>query len=86
MGVSKKIMTGLTALSLVAVPTLASAAPSASRLSLVGSTNVHRAGASTTDASQGRGGSGVIIGLGALALIILAAILASRGNNSPRSA
>lgn len=85
MRVSKKILAGMSALSLVAVPTLASAAPGASRLSVAAP--VARTGAATTEANEGRGrrGSGLIIGILALAAIIAGIVIAADNNNAPVS-
>ena len=91
MAVSKTILSALTAVSLVALPTVASAAPAAGRLSIAKSVEAApaRAGATTSQSTALRGrrsGGAVIIGLGAIAAIVLAILIATRDSDSPRSA
>lgn len=82
MTVSKIATSAIMALSLVAVPTIAQAAPAASRLSV---TAPARAGAKTADANGIHGG-GIIIALLAAAAVIAGIIIAADNNDSPTSA
>ena len=81
MRVHKKIMAAAAAVSLIAVPTLAQAAPSAAASKLSVQSAVARSGApvSNVSAAEGRSG-GLIIGALSLAAIIAAIIIAADGN------
>lgn len=82
MTVSKIATSAIMALSLVAVPTLAQAAPAASKLSV---TAAPRVGAKTTKGNQAIGG-GIIIAILAAAAVIAGIVIAADGNNAPTSA
>lgn len=86
MSVSKFATSAVMALSLVAVPTLASAAPAASKLAVTAPTGAvaARAGAQTVNGKKAVGG-GVIIGLLAGAAVIVGIIIAANGNKTPVS-
>ena len=85
MSVSKFALSAMTALSLVAVPVVASANP-ASSLSVAS-----RVGAPSQDVSDARGnggkrrGAGLIIAILAAAAIIAGIIIAADNNNNPTS-
>lgn len=87
MSVSKIATSAVMALSLVAVPTLASAAPAASKLSITAPTSAisARAGARTVSGKKAAGGNGLIVGLLAGAAVIVGIIIASNSNKSPVS-
>ena len=86
MSVSKIATTAVMALSLVAVPTLASAAPAASKLAVTAPTGAvaARAGALSVNGKKAVGG-GVIIGLLAGVAVIVGIIIAADSNKSPVS-
>lgn len=69
------------ALSLVAVPTIAAAAPVASKLSV---TAAARTGAPVTKARKA-GGSSIIIGVLAAAAVIAGIVIAADNNKTPTS-
>lgn len=83
MSVSKIATTAVMALSLVAVPTLASAAPVASKLSITAPTSAvsARAGAQTVNGKKAVGG-GLIIALLAAAAVIAGIIIAADSGKS----
>ncbi|UVO52832.1 hypothetical protein [Sphingomonas sp. SUN039] len=78
MSVSKIVTSAVMALSLVAVPTLASAAPAASKLSVVSA----RSAAPVAKGNKGTGGSGLIIGLLAGVAVIVGIIIAADSGKS----
>ena len=80
MSVSKIVTSTVLALSLVAVPTIASAAPAASKLSLSAPTSAvaSRTGASVRRTSKG-GGSSIIIAVLAAAAVIAGIVIAADG-------
>lgn len=82
MSVSKTAVSAIMALSLVAVPTLASAAPAASRLS-IGAVSA-RAGAHTVGGKKVVGG-GIIIAILAAAAVVGGIVIAAGGNKTPAS-
>lgn len=76
----------IAALSLVTVPTIAAAAPVATKLSVSGP--AARVGATVANASEARGGkrgAGLIIAILAAAAIIAGIIIAADNNNNPTS-
>lgn len=87
MSVSKFATSAVMALSLVAVPTLASAAPAAAKLSVTAPAGAvaARSGAQTVDGKKGVGGSGLIIGLVAAAAVIAGIIIAANSGKSATS-
>jgi len=82
MSVSKIVTSAVMALSLVAVPTLAQAAPAASKLSISAPA---RAGVATKKANKAIGG-GIIIAILAAAAVIAGIVIAADGNDTPTSA
>ena len=86
MSVSKIATSAIMALSLVAVPTMASAAPAASKLSVTAPTGAvsARAGVRSTKGNKAVSG-GIIIGLLAAAAVIAGIIIAADNNRSPVS-
>ncbi len=84
MRITKLATTTLAALSLVAVPTIVSAAPAASKLSVTAPANA-RIGATTKRANKAIGG-GIIIAVLAAAAVIAGIVIASDSNDSPTSA
>ena len=87
MSVSKFATSAAVALSLVVVPTLAQAAPAASRLAVTAPTGaaVARVGARTDKANKAVGG-GVIIAILAGLAVIGGIIIAADNNKKPTSA
>ena len=83
MSVSKIVTSAALALSLVAVPTIAAAAPAASKLSITAP--AARTGATVTKARKG-GGSSIIIAVLAAAAVIAGIVIAADGNDKPTSA
>lgn len=86
MSVTKFATSAVLALSLVAVPTIAAAAPAASRLSVTASTVAPRAGAPVARTSKMGGGSSIIIAVLAAAAVIAGIVIAADGNGKPKSA
>ena len=86
MSVSKIATTAIMALSLVAVPTLASAAPAASKLSITAPTGAvsARVGARTISGKKAVGG-GVIIAILAGLAVVGGIIIAASGTKAPVS-
>lgn len=86
MSVSKIATTAIMALSLVAVPTLASAAPAASKLSITAPTGAvsARVGARTISGKKAVGG-GVIIAILAGLAVVGGILIAAKGNNTAAS-
>ena len=82
MSVSKIVTSAALALSLVAVPTIAAAAPVASKLSITAP--AARTGATVTKARKG-GGSSIIIAVLAAAAVIAGIVIAADGNDKPTS-
>ena len=81
MSVSKIVTSAVMALSLVAVPTLASAAPAASKLSVTSA----RTAAPATKGQKAAGGSSLIIaGLAGIAVIVGIIIAADSGKSVSR--
>ena len=78
MSVSKIVTSAVMALSLVAVPTLASAAPAASKLSVASA----RTSAPVAKSNKGTGGSGLIVGLLAGVAVIVGIIIAADSGKS----
>jgi hypothetical protein len=85
MSVTKFATSAVLALSLVAVPTIAAAAPAASRLSVTAPTVAPRAGAPVVRKSNA-GGSSIIIAVLAAAAVIAGIVIAADGNGKPTSA
>ena len=87
MSVSKIATSAILALSLVAVPTIAAAAPAASKLSVTAPTSAvaTRIGAPVRRTSKG-GGSSIIIAVLAAAAVIAGIVIAADGNDKPTSA
>ncbi len=83
MSVQKIATSAIVALSLAAVPTLAQAAPAASKLSIAAP--VARVGAHTVKASKFSGGS-IVIAVLAAAAVIAGIVIAADNNNNPTSA
>lgn len=87
MSVSKFATSAVMALSLVAVPTLVSAAPAASKLAVSAPTGAvaARAGAQTVNGKKAAGGSSLIIaGLAGVAVIV-GIIIAANGSGTATS-
>lgn len=86
MSVSKIATSAIMALSLVAVPTMASAAPAASKLSVTAPTGAvaARAGVRSAKGNKAMGG-GVWIAILAAAAVIAGIIIAADNNRSPVS-
>ena len=84
MSVSKIATSAILALSLVAVPTIAAAAPAANRLSVTAPTTV-RIGAPVARTNKG-GGSSIIIAVLAAAAVIAGIVIAADGNKKATSA
>ena len=88
MSVSKIVTSTVMALSLVAVPTLASAAPAASKLSIAAPTSsgLARAGAQTVRGNKAMVGKSwlwpALLGIGAIATAVL---VATKGSGNPVS-
>ena len=78
MRVSKIVTTAVAAMSLVAVPTIAAAAPAA-KLSVAS-----RQGAAVTKSNKAIG-SGIIIAVLAAAAVVAGIVIAADDNNSPTS-
>lgn len=85
MSVLKIVTSAALALSLVVVPTIAAAAPAASRLSVTGPATA-RTGASVARSSKMGGGSSIIIAVLAAAAVIAGIVIAADGNSKPKSA
>ena len=87
MNISKVATSAVLALSLVAVPTMAAAAPSASKLSISApvSNVAARTGAPVFRTAKG-GGSSIIIAVLAAAAVIAGIVIAADGNGKPKSA
>ena len=83
MSVSKIATSAILALSLVAVPTIAAAAPAANRLSVTAP--AARVGAPVVRTKKG-GGSSLIIAVLAAAAVIAGIVIAADGNDTPTSA
>jgi hypothetical protein len=81
MSVIKTATTALAALSLVAVPTIAAAAPAVSKLSVAAG---QRVGAPVAKSNKA-GGSSIIIAVLAAAAVIAGIVIASDGNSKPTS-
>lgn len=86
MKITKIATSAALALSLVVVPTIASAAPSASKLSLAAPVGdaVARTGAPVRRTAKG-GGSSIIIAVLAAAAVIAGIVIAADGNDNPAS-
>lgn len=86
MKIAKIATTAVLALSLVAVPTIAAAAPSASKLSLStpAGAATGRVGAPVRRTAKG-GGSSIIIAVLAAAAVIAGIVIAADGNDNPTS-
>jgi hypothetical protein len=78
MSVSKIATAAVMALSLVAAPTLAAAAPAASKLSIASA----RTSAPVAKSNKGTGGSGLIVALLAGAAVIVGIIIAADSGKS----
>lgn len=86
MSVSKIATSAVLALSLVAVPTIAAAAPAASKLSVTAPTgNVAARAGATVTRSKKAGGSSIIIAVLAAAAVIAGIVIAADGNDNPTS-
>ena len=86
MSVSKIATSAVMVLSLVAVPSIAAAAPAASKLAITSPTGAvaARVGAPVRRTSKG-GGSSIIIAVLAAAAVIAGIVIAADGNGSPAS-
>jgi hypothetical protein len=86
MSVSKIATSAVLALSLVAVPTIAAAAPAASKLSVAAPTGnvAGRVGAPVRRTAKG-GGSSIIIAVLAAAAVIAGIVIAADGNGKATS-
>jgi hypothetical protein len=82
MSVSKIVTSAVMALSLVAVPTLASAAPAASKLSITAPTSAVSARAGAQTVKGKKAASGLLIGGLAAVAVIVGIIIASNGSKS----
>jgi hypothetical protein len=83
MSVLKIATSAMMAMALVAVPTLAQAAPVANKLSV--SAPVARTGARTVGVNKARGGT-IIIAILAVAAVVAGIVIAADNNNNPTSA